>query len=158
MSGADRASGFWPRALGAVLAVSLGLMCAALAYHASTARMNDMAGMAGGVAPAVASPAMAFSASSTYGAALAPVVVPSISVYHGPAAMCAGGCVAAVSDACGLAAGLTVTPMLLLLTSRRNTFIGLLARVRQSYFARRRRRLRTPWTVLSPFALCVLRV
>jgi hypothetical protein len=59
---------------------------------------------------------------------------------------------------CTNAAGLTPSTLLaLLLASRRDTFMGLLARTRPRALPRRRRR-QTPWTVLSPNSLCVLRV
>ena len=46
----------------------------------------------------------------------------------------------------------------LFLASRRDTFLGLLARIGALFFVRRRRRPLTPWTVLSLSSLCVLRV
>ncbi len=69
---------------------------------------------------------------------------------------CAGGTTGVL---CGVAVALVVTSvLLLLLTSRRDTFLGLLARVRRAGLVRRRRRQRTPWLVRSPVSLGVLRV
>ncbi len=70
--------------------------------------------------------------------------------------MCDSACVTDVTEMCTVAGGLTVTTLLaLLLASRRDTFMGLLARTRPCALPRRRQ---TPWTVLSPISLCVLRV
>ena len=67
---------------------------------------------------------------------------------------CEGICLTEMGAVC--AAALAVITLLgLLLTARRNTFTGLLARARSRAFPRRRQR---PWGLLSPFSLCVLRV
>ena len=73
--------------------------------------------------------------------------------------MCVSTCVTDIGGECTLAAGLAVTALLaLFLASRRDTFLGLFARVGPLFFVRRRRREPTPWTVLSLSSLCVLRV
>lgn len=72
---------------------------------------------------------------------------------------CDVACVSEVSDLCSLVAGLTMMSLLaLLLTSRRDTFPGLLARLRHAAFVGPRLREQTPWNLLSPVSLCVLRV
>lgn len=136
----------------AVVALALSLMCAVLALTASTAPMTGMTGMtdiavadAGGAAAAVV-------ADSSVGV---------VAAEAGPrvASMCDDPCVTGVSEMCSLAAGLTVTTLLGLLSAfRRDTFMGTLARSRPSALERRPRRERTPWTALSPFSLCVLRI
>ncbi|MEO5709151.1 MAG: hypothetical protein ABIQ59_04965 [Nocardioidaceae bacterium] len=73
--------------------------------------------------------------------------------------MCDTACVTRVSSMCNVAGGLTVTTLLaLLLASRRNTFMGMIARNGSPALSRRPRRDRTRRAVLSPFSLCVLRV
>ncbi len=73
--------------------------------------------------------------------------------------MCDSACVTDVTEMCTLAAGLIVlTLMGLLLASRRDTFLGVLARIRTSPRAVRQRHEPTPWTVLSLSSLGVLRV
>lgn len=73
--------------------------------------------------------------------------------------MCDSACPTDASAVCTIAGGLTVTTLfLLLLVTRRDTFLGLLARARPRAVLRRRRRHRPSWTVLSPISLCVLRV
>ena len=72
--------------------------------------------------------------------------------------MCDTACVTDASAMSTVAGGLTVTTLLaLLLAARRDTLMGLLARTRPGAHSRRVRR-QTPWTVLSPISLCVLRV
>jgi len=73
--------------------------------------------------------------------------------------MCDRACVSEVTEMCTIAAGLiAITLMALLLAMRRDTFVGLLARIRTSQPTLRPRRQRTPWTVPSLSSLCVLRV
>ena len=75
------------------------------------------------------------------------------------ASMCGNPCVTDISGECAVAVGLAVAALLaLFLASRRDTFLGLLARIGPLFFVHRRRRPPTPWTVLSLSSLCVLRV
>lgn len=73
-------------------------------------------------------------------------------------AMCGEGCVAELTAACSVAGGIAVMSLLfLLLGARRDTYLGLI-RCTGPPVSVDRWRNRTPWTVLSPVALCVLRV
>ncbi|MDQ3104725.1 MAG: hypothetical protein M3Q87_05820 [Actinomycetota bacterium] len=143
-------------ALCVAVALALSLMCAVLAFAASTVPMTGMTGIAGGSDISV----VAGTGKAAVATAAGPVVG-DIVADAGPvmASTCDDACVTAVSDMCSFAAGLAVSTLLaLLLAFRRDTFMGTLARNRPSALARRPRRKRTPWTVLSPFSLCVLRV
>ena len=73
--------------------------------------------------------------------------------------MCDSPCATDIGGECTVPAGLAVTALLaLFLASRRDTFLGLLARPSLLFFVRRRQQEPTPWTVLSLSSLCVLRV
>ena len=101
---------------------------------------------------------------ATVAAAVAPVAAAMTVVMGGAGgptmtSMCESTCVTDIGGECTLAAGLAVTALsALFLASRRDTFLGLFARVGPLFFVRRRRREPTPWTVLSLSSLCVLRV
>lgn len=86
-------------------------------------------------------------------------VSPGTSVMSLPmSSVCDSVCVTDVSEMCMVAGGLTVMTLLaLLVAARRDTLVGLLARARPPALPHRRR-LHTPWSVLSPISLCVLRV
>lgn len=72
---------------------------------------------------------------------------------------CATTCVDSTADVCRLAAGVTgSTLMALFLTTRRNTFLGLLARRRRPLRDDRPAWTSPPWTVLSLSDLGVSRV
>jgi len=141
------------RALFAAVALALSLLCAALAVAASTAPMSGMTNTSGisvmsGVGEATAAVATAPAA-----------VAMTADAGSAMAAMCDSACVSEVTDTCTVAAGLIViTLMALLLATRRDTFMGLLARIRTSERTLRPRRERTPWTALSLSSLCVLRI
>lgn len=150
------------RAVGALVAVLVALACTVLwlmALAAPSATMPDMTGMAGTSVEAGVS-MMAGMRSTT--AVAATDAVADLAAGAGPAmaSMCDTACVGGVVDVCTLAAGLAVTTVLaLLLSSRRNTFLRLLARPGAATLVHRRPRwLHSPWTVLSLFSLGVLRV
>lgn len=72
--------------------------------------------------------------------------------------LCDTVCARNVNEVCAVAGGLTVTMLLvLLMSSRRDTFLGLKARAR-TFALRRQQRRPTPWALRSPIELCVLRV
>ena len=142
------------------LSVDPGLGFAVAASTTPIAGMVDMADASATVAPGGA--VQAHTGGLTGGAvgdAVREADSPVASVMSPPmSSMCDSACVTDVSQVCTIAGGLTVTTLLaLLLASRRDTFLGLLARTRPRALLRRRRR-HTPWTVLSPISLCVLRV
>ena len=152
VSATSEARRFLARAICAVVALTVGLICAVTAIGATAAPMTGMTGMTTG-------PDVSMQEMTTHVVA-APVAASIDSgMTSADESMCATGCLAEFSTVCTLAAGLIVTSGLLLLASRRGTFLGLVARVRPSVLDhRRRRRDRAPWTVLSPIALCVSRV
>ena len=132
------------RALCGAILLGLSLMCAALAVTASSDPMSGMSEMSGATAVVTAPVAAARDS-------MAPMAPMS--------SACDSVCVSEVTDLCSLAAGLSVmTLMALLLATRRDTFLGLLARVRTPPSGPRRRSEPPPWTVLSLSSLCVLRV
>jgi len=155
------------RGFGAAVALALSLTCIVFAVAASTTPMTGMVDMADAstTAAATAAPAAADGAitNGPTGGVVGDVVresaSPVASVMSLPmSSMRDNACVTDASEMCTVAGGLTVTTLLaLLLASRRATFLGLLARTRPCALPRRRRR-QTPWTVLSPISLCVLRV
>jgi hypothetical protein len=136
------------RAVGAVVAFMLSVMCGVLAVGASAERMPDMGGMTGAAASLVHVPstvgdvaimANADGAMSGLAENVTAVLPPSAE------SMCGSACIAEVTMVCTQAIGLTVTLVLvLLLASRRDTFLGLLARSRRSANVVRRRHQRTP--------------
>jgi len=158
---------FSRRGLCAAVLLALSLTCMVFAVAASTTPMTGMVDMADAstTAAATAAPAAALGAfaSGLTGGGVGDVVreaaSPVASVMSLPMSlMCDSACVTDVSEMCTVAGGLTVTTLVALLwASRRDTFMGLLARTRPCALPRRRRR-QTPWTVLSPISLCVLRV
>ena len=137
-----------PLCVGVALAISL--MCALLGVAASTPSMTGMIN--------------ASSVSVMSEATVAPVAAAMTMEMGGEggltlASMCESPCVTDISGECTVAAGLAVTALLaLFLASRRDTYLGLLARTGPLLYVRRRRRDPTPWTVLSLSSLCVLRV
>jgi len=151
----------------AAVALALSLTCIVFAVAASTTPMTGMVDMADAstTAAVTAAPAAAVGAftsgltSGGVGDVTREAASPVASVMSLPMSlMCDSACVTDVSEMCTVAVGLTVTTLLaLLLASRRDTFMGLLARTRPGARSRRLRR-QTPWTVLSPISLCVLRV
>jgi hypothetical protein len=151
------------RGLCAAVALALSLMCIGFAVAASTAPMTGMVDMAD--ASTTAAPVAAVGAvtggltDGVVGQVVREAESPIASVVSPPtSSMCDSACVPDVTEMCTVAGGLTVTTLLtLLLANRRDTFVGLLARPRPRALQRRRRR-QTPWTVLSPISLCVLRV
>ena len=155
------------RGLCAAVALALSLTCIVFAVAASTTPMTDMVDMADASTTAAATAAHAAAVgaftSGLTGGGIGDVVreaaSPETSLMSLPMSlMCDTACVTDVSAMCTVAGGLTVTTLLaLLLVSRRDTFMRLLARTRLCALPRRQRR-QTPWTVLSPISLCVLRV
>jgi len=155
------------RGLCAAVALALSLACIVFAVAASATPMTDMVDMADAsvTAATAAAPAVAVGAFTSgltdgvvgdvVGEAASPVaLVMSLPM----SSMCDSACVTNVSEMCTVAAGMAVATLLALLFAyRRDTFMGVLARSRPRALPRRRRR-QTPWTVLSPISLCVLRV
>lgn len=142
------------------VALALGLTCIVLVIAASTGPVAGIVDASTTPSPAVA--AGAYTTGPTNGAVgevAREAASPVGSVKSPPVnSMCDNACVSAVSETCTVAGGLTVTTLLaLFLASRRDTFMGLLARTRPRALPRQWRR-QTPWTVLSPISLCVLRV
>lgn len=161
MSVATRVVGASSRLLCAVgVALAISLMYALLGATASTTPMPGMTGQvnASGVSP------MGDLVEATGAAAVAPVgAATTVEMGAGgalmPASMCESPCVADISGACTIAGGLAAAALLaLLLGTRRDTFLGLLARLGPLFSVRRPRHEPTPWTVLSLTSLCVLRV
>ena len=150
-----------PLCAGVVLAISL--MCAVLGVAASTTPTTGMTGMTGVVDASVVS-GMNDMGDPAVAAVAAPVAAAMTSEMGGAggltlASMCESPCATDIGGACTVAAGLAVTALLaLFLASRRDTFLGLLARLSLLFFVRRRRQEPTPWTVMSLSTLCVLRV
>lgn len=133
---------WWRSALGAAIALTVGLACTVLWAAAPVAPMAGMSEHAAPVATVAVTVAEEFSAAS-------PAMPP----------MCGNACVSDTTSAVCAGVGVIVTSLLgLFLAYRRNTFMGLLARVRRPGLTRRRLRERTPWVVLSPVSLCVFRV
>jgi len=155
------------RGLCAAVALALSLACIVFAIAASATLMTGMVDMADAstTAPTTAAPAAAVGAftSGLTGGVVSEVVLeaasPVAAMISLPlSSMCDSACVTNVSEMCTIAGGLTVTTLLaLLLATRRDTFVGLLARKRPCALPRRQRR-QTPWIVLSPISLCVFRV
>lgn len=149
-----------------VVALALGLTCMFLAVVATTP-MAGMAGMADAsttaattTAPVAAVGALTSSLTGSVVSEVVPEAASPVASVTAPtmSPMCDSPCVTGTSQTCRVASGLTVTTLLaLLVASRRDTFVGLLPRTRPRALPRRRR-FQTPWTVLSPIFLCVLRV
>ncbi|MBB6629806.1 hypothetical protein H5V45_20985 [Nocardioides sp. KIGAM211] len=128
--------------LGAAIALVVGLTCTVLSALTSVAPMADMSDEVAPIPTAAVSVAEEVAAAS-----------PAM------ADMCADGCVIDATSVVCAGAWLMVTSVLVLLkTSRRHTYLGLLARIRRPGLPRRRLRERTPWVVLSPISVCVFRV
>lgn len=152
------------RGLCLAVALALSLTCIALALVASTTPMSDMrettATAVATVAPGASAGVLTGSLNEAAdGGVLPGAAAPLASVAPAPmSSMCDSVCVTGLSRLCGVVAALTVTTLLaLLLASRRDTLLGLLARARPRARQRRRRRT-TRWRVISPISLCVLRV
>ena len=147
-----------PLCVGVVLAISL--MCAVLGVAASTTPTTGMTSMVNASAASDTRDA----GEGAVAAAAAPVAAAMTMELGGDggltlASICGSPCVTDISGECTVAAGLAVTALLaLFLASRRDTFLGLLARIGPLFYVRRRRQEPTPWTVLSLSSLCVLRV
>lgn len=146
---------FSRRALCAAITLTLSLTCIALMVAAPTTHMTGAS---------TAAPAIAVAHIGGLTEAAGGVVVREPALLFASVAspdmgsMCDSACITELSKACMVAVALTVLSLLaLLLASRRDTFVQVLARHRPSAQARRRRR-QTPWTVPSPISLCVLRV
>ena len=160
MSVATRVVSALTRPLCAGIALAISLMCVLLGFGASTTSATGMAG----VTEMVSSARMNDMGEAAAAAAVAPIAAAMTMEMGGDggptmASMCETQCVTDIGGACTIAAGLLVAALLVLfLASRRDTFLGLLARVGPVFFVRRRRRDPTPWTVLSLTRLCVLRV
>ncbi len=148
------------RALCAGVVLAISLMCAVLGVAASTTPMTGMTGMT----EASALSRMGDIGDTAVAAAAAPVaavMTMEMGGADGPtlASMCGRPCVTDIGGECTVAVGLAVTALLaLFLASRRDTFLGLLARLSFLSFVLRRRQEPTPWTVPSLSSLCVLRV
>ncbi len=144
------------RPLCAAVALAISLMCAVLGFAASTTSASGMTEMVG------ASSVSAMSdMGETAAAPVAAVIQADVGGGSGPlmASMCENSCVTDISGDCIVAAGLAVIALLaLFLASRRDTYLGLLARIGPLFYVRRRRWELTPWTVPSLSRLCVLRV
>ena len=169
MSIATRVVSASTRPLCAGVALAISLMCALLGVAASTTPMAGMTSMTStsdgsGMSDMSDMGDMGDMGEATVAAAVAPVAAAMTVVMGGAGgptmtSMCESTCVTDIGGECTLAAGLAVTALLaLFLASRRDTFLGLFARVGPLFFVRRRRREPTPWTVLSLSSLCVLRV
>ena len=143
------------RCLRAILALALGAVCVLLSLAASTAPMEQMAGMG----QAVTSPTeTATSTLPSRGLLDQPVTAASAVAPPAVSGVCDSTCTAELGATCATAVGLAVTTVLvLLLASRRDTSLGELERTRFRVAPCWRRR-RTPWTAPSPVSLCVLRV
>ncbi len=76
------------------------------------------------------------------------------------AGMCDAACASGAARAtCALAAAAAPLTLLgLLMTRRRNTFLGLLTRTTGPLIVKRERSRWSGWLVLSPMSLCVWRV
>ncbi|MBC7631800.1 hypothetical protein [Aeromicrobium sp.] len=124
------------RSLCAAVALALSLMCIVFAVAASTTPMTGMVDMADPsttAAPAAADGAFTSGATGgVVGDVVREVASPVASVLSLPmSSMCDDTCVTDVSQMCPIAGGLAVTTVLaLFLASRRDTFTGLLARIR----------------------------
>lgn len=127
-SGAPRSS---RRALCALAAVTLGLLCAVLVatMSAGTSGMDDMDDMAGASSTALVSATSAAAGlDATAGAtARLPAFDGAVSVMS---SMCDTACVNEVTTTCAVAAAAVIATLMVLLlaASRRDTFLGLLAR------------------------------
>ncbi len=139
------------RAVGGAVALALGLTCVVLSLAASPSPASGMSGIAGIEGMAGMAGMVGAAATVEPEGPVDTATAPAMS------GTCGTVCVTDVSQLCTIA-GLTLTTLLaLLLATRRDTFLGLLAR-RRSRGPRCRRRHQTPWTVLSPISLGLLRV
>lgn len=126
------------------VALGLGLMCASIATGSAgpTASSADMGSMS----------AMDMSPDAAqHVAAAAPAPMAGMCD-----AACAAGTVEAVCSVVAVAAPLTLLG--LLLTRRRESYLGLLTRTTGPFIVRREHRRWRGWSVLSPISLCVWRV
>lgn len=134
------------------IALGLGLTCAVLAV----AFCNGMSGMSQAADPVTE--ARASDPDSVAPGAPSASVTSFLSAQM--ASMCEDVCAGGTSSGvCAMAAGVAVASVLVLLVLPANTFLRLLkAPTYLSGLIRRRLRRRTPGVLLSPVALCVLRV
>lgn len=145
------------RALCATLALALGLTCTvlvvAIASGMTSMTDKDVGGMSMVASPTTTATALSVTVADATpsGAAAAKQVLTSACDHS-----CAGG---TTGDLCMVATGFLLTSALaLLLASPRSPYLGWLTRVRRPGLRRRRLRRRTPWLVISPVSLCVLRI
>lgn len=160
VSAAGRVVSTSARPLCAAVALAISLMCAVLGVAAST---TPMTGMTETVSASGVSGMNDMGEATTAAAVVlvADAMTADVGGDDGPlmALMCQKSCVTDISGECTVAAGLAVAALLaLFLASRRDTFLGLLARSGPLFYVPRRRGELTPWTVLSLSRLCVLRV
>lgn len=149
------------RPLCAGLALSISLMCALLGFAASATPATGMTEMVSHTGMAGMPGSLDTGEASGAGAPVAAWMEMDTGGDDEPAmsSMCGAPCVTDIGGACTIAAGLIIAALLVLfMASRRDTFVGLRARLGPVLFVRRRRRDPTPWTVLSLSRLCVLRV
>lgn len=147
------------------LGLWLGLTCIFLAVVASTIPMPGIyvtGHVTSASAPTAALPAVGAKVVTDRSAlavsdAVREVVVPITAMMSLPMrSMCPRTCVTDLGQVCAVAGCLMVAAVLVLSVAfRRRAFVGLLARVRPFAWVRPRP---TPWTVLSPVWLCILRV
>ncbi len=148
------------RALCALVAVTLGLLCAVLVATMSTGTnaVSDMDEMAAMSSTALVSTTSA--AAGPQAAAGAPALPPPIDdAVSVVSSMCDTACVSEVTTTCALAAAAAIATLavLLLAASRRDTFLGLLARTPLTDRALPRGARAAP-AALSRSTLCVWRV
>lgn len=164
MSVAPRVFSASTRPLCVGIAFAIALMCALLGFGASTTPGTGVTEMVSQSGMSVMSDMSDMSEASVV-AVVAPVVAAMTTDMGGDgaptmASMCETPCVTDIGGACTIAAALAVAALsVLFLASRRDTFLGLFARVGGAlFFVSRRRQEPTPWAVLSLSRLCVLRV
>lgn len=147
----------WRRRLAAVLAVTLGTACVLLSLATSAVAMQHMEGMRDGQAP-TSSSAAGTRAEPSLGLVDEPPWIASAMTAPVMSGGCESACTMELGATCVSASGLAViTALLLMVRTRRNTFLCELPRTLLRV-APRIHRSRTPWTVPTRFSLCVLRV
>jgi len=142
------------RALCAVVAVALGLICVVVAVTALMAPMGQMNMSATDMA------LMNSTTGTTVAEVATTAAMPVASMSRQMmATLCGGTCTDEVGMLCGGVVALTsLTLLALLLGSRRDTYLGLLPRPHRLAFVRPGSTEPSPWIPLSPVALCVLRI
>ena len=146
------------RLLGAALVVALGLACTTLLMMGTASAPGQVSSMSSMSMSGETNIATMTGMHESSLASSPPAVATESAIWPALAQVCDMPCLEEVTDACTGVAGLTATSLLVLfLGTRRDTFLGLLARDR---YARTRRphEPRPPWTVLSLYRLGVLRV